>query len=161
MGSKWMRLSRRCRNCCGYITQGLPSCLVMPAVPTDHSLDFIRSASAARAIELQLESRPTVVSMAEVGDKLVDLGSLVRPSCELAHLLEPSSGTSVVLGAGFGQLLHHQLGAPLAPPDIRRRHPAHRCKFHWPQSPARTSLTSTSSPPTTGPGFDAVLTTRW
>jgi hypothetical protein len=37
----------------------------------------------------------------------------------------------------------------------------HGCRFHWPQSWARTSLTSTSSPPTTGPGFDAVLTTRW
>ena len=37
----------------------------------------------------------------------------------------------------------------------------HGCRFHCPQSWARTSLTSTSSPPTTGPGFDAVLTTRW
>jgi hypothetical protein len=37
----------------------------------------------------------------------------------------------------------------------------HGCRFHWPQSWARTSLTSTCSPPTTGPGFDAVLTTRW
>lgn len=37
----------------------------------------------------------------------------------------------------------------------------HRCRFHWPQSWARASLTSTSSPPTTGPGFDAVLTMRW
>ena len=55
-----------------------------------------------RAIELELESRPTAVSMAEVGDQLIDLGSLIRPSCELAHLLEPSSGASVVLGAGCG-----------------------------------------------------------
>jgi hypothetical protein len=36
-----------CGNCCSYITRGLPSCLVMPAVPTDHNLDFIRSISAA------------------------------------------------------------------------------------------------------------------
>jgi hypothetical protein len=37
--------------------------------------------------------------------------------------------------------------------------PSQGCRFHWPQSWARTSLTSTSSPPTTGPGFDTVLTT--
>ena len=35
------------------------------------------------------------------------------------------------------------------------------CSCHWPQSWARASLTSTSSPPTTGPGVDAVLTMRW
>jgi hypothetical protein len=34
------------------------------------------------------------------------------------------------------------------------------CRFHWPQSWARASLTSTSSPPTLGPGVDAVLTMR-
>ncbi|OIN81452.1 hypothetical protein BMG05_07470 [Mycobacterium malmoense] len=33
-----------------------------------------------------------------------------RPYLKLAHLLEPSSGISVVLGAGFGQLVLHQLG---------------------------------------------------
>jgi len=37
----------------------------------------------------------------------------------------------------------------------------HGWKFHWPQSWASTSLTSTSIPPTTGPGFDAVATMRW
>ena len=37
----------------------------------------------------------------------------------------------------------------------------HGCIFHWPQSWAKTSLTSTGIPPTTGPGFDTVLTMRW
>ena len=37
----------------------------------------------------------------------------------------------------------------------------HGCIFHWPQSWAKTSFTSTGIPPTTGPGFDTVLTMRW
>lgn len=37
----------------------------------------------------------------------------------------------------------------------------HGWKFHWPTSWASASLTSTSRPPTTGPGLDAVLTMRW
>src|SRR5690625_3364480 len=44
-----------------------------------------------------------------------------------------------------------------APPGSRR----HGWRFHCPQSWARTSLTSTSMPPTIGPGVEAVLTMRW
>ena len=51
---------------------------------------------------------------------------------------------------------HHHDATPLSSPARR-----HGWKFHWPQSWASTSLTSTSIPPTTGPGFDAVATMRW
>jgi hypothetical protein len=60
VGRRWMRLSRRSGNCCGYIAQGLPSCLVMPAARAHgsqlgfHPLGIRRAARFACSEPLKL-----------------------------------------------------------------------------------------------------------
>ena len=64
-----------------------------------------------------------------------------------------TAGTSTANGSGRSLRPDPRVPKPTTTPQ--------GCIFHWPQSWAKTSLTSTGIPPTTGPGFDTVLTMRW
>ena len=87
-----------------------------------------------------------------------DVGDIARQIEELRVSLWAQQLGTRARSASSGSIVRFKLWGNVF--EAAETH-SYGCSCHWPQSWARASLTSTSSPPTTGPGVDAVLTMRW